>query len=98
MQKIIKFAKNFEVFKGEQFENFNALPFPYYLSCTSVMIEESDLRLSSTWWFGMVENQQQNNCGVDSELYQHRPQIAWKGMSHFGSLLNRFNIYKFQLL
>ena len=29
-------------------------------ACTSLMIEESDLSLSSMWWFGTVENQQQN--------------------------------------
>ncbi len=32
------------------------------------------------------------------KLYQHRPQIAEKGISHFRSLLNRFKTYKFQLL
>ena len=31
-------------------------------------------------------------------LYQHRPQIAWKGISHVRSLLKRFKIYKFQPL
>lgn len=31
-----------------------------------------------------------------NKSYQHRPQIAWKGMSHFRSVLNRFKIYKFQ--
>ena len=31
-------------------------------------------------------------------IYQHRPQIAGKGISHFCSLLNRFKIYKFHQL
>ena len=32
------------------------------------------------------------------QLYQHRPQIAWKGISHFRNSLNGFRIYKFQFL
>ena len=32
------------------------------------------------------------------KLYQRGPQIAWKGISHFRNLKNRFKIYKFQLL
>jgi len=27
------------------------------------------------------------------KLYQHRPQVAWKGINHFRNLLNRFKVY-----
>ena len=31
-------------------------------------------------------------------IYLHRPQIAWKAISHFHNLWKRFKMYKFQLI
>ena len=43
-------------------------------------------------WIKTIRNE---FCNV---LYQHRTQIAWKGISHFRGLSNWFKIYKLQFL